>query len=85
MIAGSVWLSRWGPFPAGPAMVVSAALVLSSITLVTSFPAAYAHDDDEALPGAYGTLQQTRDFLHPAIDLNNRPRPVVVHGPDVHR
>jgi UDP-N-acetylglucosamine 4,6-dehydratase/5-epimerase len=33
---------------------------------------AYGHDDDEALPGAYGAFQQTRDFLHPAIDLNNR-------------
>lgn len=33
---------------------------------------AYATDDDEALPGAYGAFQQTRDFLHPAIDLNDR-------------
>jgi UDP-N-acetylglucosamine 4,6-dehydratase/5-epimerase len=32
----------------------------------------YATDDDEALPGAHGLLQQTRDFLHPAIDLNDR-------------
>jgi UDP-N-acetylglucosamine 4,6-dehydratase/5-epimerase len=33
---------------------------------------AYATDDDEALPGPYGALQQRRDFLHPAIDLNDR-------------
>lgn len=33
---------------------------------------AYATDDDEALPGAHDTHQQTRDFLHPAIDLNDR-------------
>lgn len=33
---------------------------------------AYATDDDEALPGAFGTFQNTRDFLHPAIDLNDR-------------
>ncbi len=33
---------------------------------------AYANDDDEALPGAYGAFQQTRDFLEPAIDLNDR-------------
>ena len=33
---------------------------------------AYATDDDEALPGAYGTFQQQRDFLSPAIDLNDR-------------
>jgi UDP-N-acetylglucosamine 4,6-dehydratase len=33
---------------------------------------AYASDDDEALPGAYGTFQQQRDFLAPAIDLNDR-------------
>jgi len=32
----------------------------------------FASDDDEALPGAYGAFQQTRDFLHPAIDLNDR-------------
>jgi UDP-N-acetylglucosamine 4,6-dehydratase/5-epimerase len=33
---------------------------------------AYASDDDEALPGAYGVFQQTRDFLEPAIDLNDK-------------
>jgi UDP-N-acetylglucosamine 4,6-dehydratase len=33
---------------------------------------AYATDDDEAMPGAHGTHQQTRDFLHPLIDLNDR-------------
>ena len=33
---------------------------------------AYATDDDEALPGAYGTLQQQRDFLNPSIDLNGK-------------
>jgi UDP-N-acetylglucosamine 4,6-dehydratase len=33
---------------------------------------AFATDDDEALPGAYGTYQRTRDFLHPSIDLNDR-------------
>lgn len=33
---------------------------------------AYASDDDEALPGAYGAFQQTRDFLEPAIDLNDK-------------
>jgi len=32
----------------------------------------YASDDDEALPGAYGVFQQTRDFLEPAIDLNDK-------------
>lgn len=32
----------------------------------------YASDDDEALPGAYGVFQQTRDFLHPAVDLNDK-------------
>jgi UDP-N-acetylglucosamine 4,6-dehydratase/5-epimerase len=32
----------------------------------------YASDDDEALPGAYGLFQQTRDFLNPAIDLNDK-------------
>jgi len=33
---------------------------------------AYASDDDEALPGAYGVFQQTRDFLEPAVDLNDK-------------
>jgi UDP-N-acetylglucosamine 4,6-dehydratase len=33
---------------------------------------AYASDDDEALPGAYGAFQQTRDFLEPAVDLNDK-------------
>ena len=33
---------------------------------------AYATDDDEALPSAYGAFQQTRNFLEPAIDLNDR-------------
>lgn len=32
----------------------------------------YASDDDEALPGAYGVFQQTRDFLQPAVDLNDK-------------
>jgi UDP-N-acetylglucosamine 4,6-dehydratase len=32
----------------------------------------YASDDDEALPGAYGVFQQTRDFLEPAVDLNDK-------------
>jgi UDP-N-acetylglucosamine 4,6-dehydratase/5-epimerase len=30
----------------------------------------YATDDDEALPGAHGVFQHTRDFLNPAMDLN---------------
>ena len=33
---------------------------------------AFATDDDEALPGAYGTFQRARDFLHPSVDLNDR-------------
>ncbi len=33
---------------------------------------AYATDDDEALPGAYGAFQKVRDFLEPVIDLNDR-------------
>ncbi len=35
-------------------------------------PQPFATDDDEALPAAYGTFQKARDFLHPAIDLNDR-------------
>jgi UDP-N-acetylglucosamine 4,6-dehydratase len=42
-----------------------------SAALGRSMPA-YAHDDDEALPGATATFQHARDFLHPAIDLNDR-------------
>lgn len=33
---------------------------------------AYATDDDEALPSGLDSIQQTRDFLRPAIDLNDR-------------
>ena len=32
----------------------------------------FAHDDDEALPGALGALERARDFLHPSVDLNDR-------------
>jgi len=33
---------------------------------------AFASDDDEALPGPFGTFERTRDFLHPSIDLNDK-------------
>ena len=33
---------------------------------------AYATDDDEALPSGLESLQPARDFLQPAIDLNDR-------------
>src|SRR5258706_12324939 len=32
----------------------------------------FATDDDEALPGAFGTFERSRDFLNPQIDLNDR-------------
>jgi UDP-N-acetylglucosamine 4,6-dehydratase len=32
----------------------------------------FATDDDEALPGAFGTYQRSRDFCEPSIDLNDR-------------
>src|SRR5689334_9721217 len=33
---------------------------------------AFAADDDEALPAAFGSVENTRDFLQPSIDLNDR-------------
>lgn len=39
---------------------------------MTSVTHAYATDDDEALPGGITPVQQTRDFLEPAIDLNDK-------------
>jgi UDP-N-acetylglucosamine 4,6-dehydratase len=39
---------------------------------MTSLTHAYASDDDEALPGGISTVQQTRDFLEPAVDLNDK-------------
>jgi UDP-N-acetylglucosamine 4,6-dehydratase len=33
---------------------------------------AYATDDDEALPAAFNTALRKRDFLEPAIDLNDK-------------
>jgi UDP-N-acetylglucosamine 4,6-dehydratase len=33
---------------------------------------AYASDDDEALPAAFDVLQAQRDFLAPAVDLNDK-------------
>lgn len=32
----------------------------------------YATDDDEAMPGAFSAMSSMRDFLNPAIDLNDR-------------
>jgi UDP-N-acetylglucosamine 4,6-dehydratase len=40
--------------------------------MIAAGQTAYATDDDEALPGPYGAVLQKRDFLHPAIDLNDR-------------
>lgn len=39
---------------------------------MTSLSNAYSNDDDEALPGVHGHLQQARTFLDPAIDLNDK-------------
>lgn len=39
---------------------------------MTNSKFAYATDDDEALPAGLDVFQQTRDFLEPAVDLNDR-------------